>query len=291
MLAAFISAGGFSASSGQAAAQGSSAVSAKEVFYRWRVAQGHGDTSFIEKLLSADYVGVTWREKTLSRADSIAASRKQPRNADVVARATSEFVQLFGNHASVHALVSEHLNGEVQRVLWSADFVYRHGRWQVFYSQQTLVADAVADAAVLTLSGVTGGNSPAPQTCDSPADEADANAWLPALRHRWLAAEIRGDADFLACLLAPDYNDVDYHGKSRNREALIDYSKKHADADKPVPPSVPQIVTIDGDSAVVRNLWTGQLNGKTARIWLADTFVRDNGRWRAIYSQQTLVRE
>jgi len=265
--------------------------SLEDTWSQWQVAANLGDISFLEKLLTPDYVSVDWHEKTQNRAETITAAGKQPKNSNPIPPPTDEFIQFFGDHASVHAIVTRSLNNKPQRILSTSDFVYQNGRWKLFYSQQSLIADATADAKVLPAQEARGENPPLSQACSSSEQSSDVAAHLISLRHKWLESEIHGDTSFLDCLLAPNYSDVSYLGSSRGRAALIETSQKHADPNKPIPPSVPQIATVNGDSAVVRNLWSGSLNGKEVKVWLADTFVRTNGRWRAIYSQQTLVQE
>jgi hypothetical protein len=265
--------------------------SVKDAWREWQVAASRGNTSVLEKLFTQDYASVDWHERTQNRAEAIAAASKRPKNSRALPPPTDQFIQFFGHQASVHALLTESSNDKPQRILATADFVYRDGRWQLFYSQQSLIADATADAKVLPSLDARGESSAASQTCASSEQDSDIGTYLIGLRHKWLEAEIRGDTSVLDCLLAASYSDANYLGSSRDRRALIERSAKHADANKPIPPPVPQIATVNGDSAVVRNLWSGSLNGKEVRVWLADTFVRENGQWRAIYSQQTLVQE
>jgi hypothetical protein len=265
--------------------------SVKDAWQHWRAAAGRGDTQFLEKLFTPDYVSVDWHEKTQNRAEALAAAALQPKNSVSVPASVDEFIQFFGYQASVHALIAGVRNNKPQRILSTADFVFQDGRWKLFYSQQSLIADATTDGQVLPPPDARAGNTPASPGCSSSEAGPDIGAHLIHLRHKWLESEIRGDTRFLECLLAPHYSDANYVGSSRGRAALIERSQKHADPDKAIPPPVPQIATVNGDCAVVRNLWSGPLNGKEVKVWLADTFVRENGQWHAIYSQQTLVQE
>jgi hypothetical protein len=271
-----------------AATEGISVESATKALRQWEVAASKGDAAYLDRLFTPDYVELSWHEHVRERAEVIAATKKS-KHAEPVARTLREFVQLLGDHASIHSLIEQPIDGRPQRILSTVDLVHRDGRWKAFYSQRTLVADTITDAKVLT--EVPAATPAAQPTCALPEPGMDVGAYLIDMRHQWLAAEIRGDSAFLECLIAPNYNDVDSRGGSRPRQSLVDYSVQHADANKPIPPPVPQIATINGNSAVVRNLWSGKMGDKEVKVWLADTFVREGGRWRAIYSQQTLVRE
>jgi hypothetical protein len=261
--------------------------SAQEELYRWKVAATHADAAYLEQLLTSDYTDVSKSGAVLDRSAIIESTRKRSRNTDPVERSRNQVVQLQGVLASVHSLVSDTIDGAPVKVLYTDDLIFEGGRWRAFYSQQSVFpnSDTVPELSPVSTEeqaeSVTG--------CEPQPDVDDVGESLKQLRHAWLAAEIRGNAGFLTCLLSPAYQETNYRGSSRGREALIRYSAKRADANKPIPAAVEQVALVHGDAAVVRNLWSGEIGGRPTKMWLADTFAKVNGVWRVIYTQQSAI--
>jgi hypothetical protein len=281
-------------STGQAATIKSAAVeprltreSALEELYRWKVAATHADAAYLEGLLTSDYTDVSMSGAVLDRTAIIERTKKRSRNTDPVERSTNQVVQLHGTLASVHSLVSDTLGGAPVKILYTDDLIFEGGRWRAFYSQQSVFAnpETVPDLKPVSAQG----QAEPTARCPSQSGAADVGDTVKQLRHAWLAAEIRGNAEFLTCLLSPGYQEANYRGSSRDRDALIRVSLQRADANKPIPAAVEQIALVHGDAAVVRNLWSGEIGGRPTKMWLADTFAKVDGAWRVVYTQQSAI--
>lgn len=261
--------------------------SAQEEIYRWKVAATHGDAAYLESLLTSDYTDVSISGAVLDRTAIIERTKQRAKNTDPVARSKNQVVQLHGVLASVHSLVSDTISGAPVKVLYTDDLIFEDGRWQAFYSQQSVFANPETVPDLQPVS--TQGQAEPVTACQPQPDAADVGEGLKQLRHAWLAAEIRGNTEFITCLLSPGYQEANYRGLSRGREALIRSSLQRADANKPIPAAVEQVALVHGDAAVVRNLWSGEIGGRSTKMWLADTFAKVNGVWRVIYTQQSAI--
>jgi hypothetical protein len=108
------------------------------------------------------------------------------------------------------------------------------------------------------------------------------------VERRWVAALAPGgDRSALDDILADDYVDIDWRGRIRHKADLI-----HAVGS---PGNTTQHVSgldvrVWGDSAVATGVNTVHSTAKdwTAEVAFTDVFVRVDGRWRAVSSQETL---
>lgn len=128
-----------------------------------------------------------------------------------------------------------------------------------------------------------------PDTASRTATQSAADrAAVMRLERRWVAALAPGgDRRALADILADDYLDIDWRGRIRHKADLI-----HAAAS---PQGALQHVTglevrVWGNSAVATgvNIVRVPAKGWTSKVAFTDVFVRRDGRWRAVSSQETL---
>ncbi|TAN07388.1 MAG: nuclear transport factor 2 family protein [Rhodanobacteraceae bacterium] len=128
--------------------------------------------------------------------------------------------------------------------------------------------------------------SPAPGK-GSPATTTAARAAIAQLERRWLAAvEPGGDREALDTILADDYLDTDWQGRTRDKAALV-----AAPAAQGVTQHVDGLrIRVWGDTAVATgvNHIHSAAKGWTVTVPFTDVFACIDGHWRAVASQETL---
>ena len=112
------------------------------------------------------------------------------------------------------------------------------------------------------------------------ADEAA----VREIENRWSAAYVTGDAAFLSTMLTDDYVSVGENGGDHPKAAIVAsalaYAKSHPGA-AATPMPATSTVTVTGDIAVVRHHDPEHVS--------VDVFQKQDGVWRALYSQHTHV--
>jgi hypothetical protein len=97
----------------------------------------------------------------------------------------------------------------------------------------------------------------------------------------WLTAELRGNPQFLECLLEPDYRTSGRNGKVRSRKDVIDRVAKIADSTREVP-KLETIVFMHGDAASAHSiLRTTDEPGNPKEVHFVDSYTFHDGRWHA----------
>jgi len=124
-----------------------------------------------------------------------------------------------------------------------------------------------------------------PQTSGQAATKD--SAAVAQLEQRWLAAvSLGGDRSALDAILADDYIDTDWQGRTRNKTDLL-----RGAAAKGASEHVAGLrVRVWGDTAVATgtNHIHSSAKGWSADVTFTDIFSRIDGRWRAVASQETL---
>ncbi|HEX5353259.1 MAG TPA: nuclear transport factor 2 family protein [Rhodanobacteraceae bacterium] len=111
----------------------------------------------------------------------------------------------------------------------------------------------------------------------------------------WSLAELRGNTAWLDALLLSDYRSIRADGSVWDKKALLARAAKNRghgseklkqfDAWLKTHP-MDESVIIHGNVAVL--LFSDPQNG---RIRGSNIFIRENGRWHALYSQQTGIKQ
>ena len=114
----------------------------------------------------------------------------------------------------------------------------------------------------------------APRAATAPADAACAAVQTPNQRHDedtlrriehdWLAAELRGDARYLECMLLPDYVNIRKDGTKQLGSELLARVRKNA-GKQPEIPEMRSTVVVHGDVALVQRTKCGQRSAPTFR--------------------------
>lgn len=116
------------------------------------------------------------------------------------------------------------------------------------------------------------------------------SAAVIAVDEHWLRAEEDGDTAWLDAMLLPDFRTIGHDGKVVTKSMLLKSAAKNRGSDKmrkridawlKTHPSKKSVV-MHGDVAIL-----SFVNPRTGHIWSSDTFVYENGHWRALYSQQS----
>jgi uncharacterized protein (TIGR02246 family) len=149
-------------------------------------------------------------------------------------------------------------------------------------------AYAVKRLIVIALSVILSSSLALARASKSSQDGADEKA-ISRLVHEWLDALVKNDLNALDRIIADDYvitnSDGSVLGKQQDMEPLKAGLKFESAAVEDLK------VRVYGDAAVVTGVTTfkGSFNGRAfaARERFTDVWVRRNGRWQAVASQET----
>lgn len=126
-----------------------------------------------------------------------------------------------------------------------------------------------------------------------PKSASGDEAALKALEEKWDAANLKGDAAALGAILADTFISTSAEGKVRTKAEVL--AELKAGAIKYQTSKVDDMkVFLYGDAAVVNGKWTGKfvLKGKPTDTVerFTDTYIRQNGQWRAVASQGSAIK-
>lgn len=125
-----------------------------------------------------------------------------------------------------------------------------------------------------------------PRTGDPQATTTD-SVTVTKLEQRWLAAvSPGGDRGTLKDILADDYVDTDWQGRTRNKADLLGGATQEDVTER----VTGMRVRVWGDTAVATgiNHMHSSAKGWSVDVAFTDVFSRTGGRWRAVSSQETL---
>ena len=115
-------------------------------------------------------------------------------------------------------------------------------------------------------------------------------ASLQRVEDDWNEAFMRGNTDYLECLLVPDYTTVTPRG-TRDRAWELEHARQNQGSSAPIPHVSGTVFQIDGTTGIARLYKAASADGKHPATYLADVFTFKDGAWRAVYSQHTFVQE
>lgn len=146
---------------------------------------------------------------------------------------------------------------------------------------------ALACSSLLTASAAAFAQSAAPEKTPpdcaavaTPNQKKDEDT-IRRIEQGWLTAELRGNPQFLECLLEPDYRTSGRNGKVRSRKEVIDRVSKIADPAREVP-QLEVIVFVHGDAASAHSIMrTTDKAGNPKEVHFVDTYTFHDGRWHA----------
>ena len=112
------------------------------------------------------------------------------------------------------------------------------------------------------------------------------------MENKWVAALEKSDAAALDAILADSYVDADEQGHRSDKQAVLAILKS-GDLKIESLKLADMHVNVYGDAAVVTGSASqaGNYKGQAlpAKIIFTDTFVRQNGKWRAVASHRSAV--
>jgi ketosteroid isomerase-like protein len=118
------------------------------------------------------------------------------------------------------------------------------------------------------------------------------DATTDALENRWVGALMRSDTATLDSIFADTYVDTDEHSHRSDKQGVLSVLKSGELKIASIKLSDMQVYDY-GDAAVVTGSASqaGNFIGQplTAAIIFTDTFVRQNGKWRAVASHRSGV--
>jgi len=118
---------------------------------------------------------------------------------------------------------------------------------------------------------------------------ADA-ASLQRVEDAWNEAFMRGNPDYLECLLVPDFVTVTLHG-TRERVWELEHARQNRGSTTAIPHFSGTVFQIEGSTGVARLYKPASADGQRPATYLADVFTFQGGTWRAVYSQHTFVEQ
>jgi ketosteroid isomerase-like protein len=115
---------------------------------------------------------------------------------------------------------------------------------------------------------------------------------LFALENKWVDALVKSDIATLDSIFAESYVDTDEHGRRSDKQAVFSVLKSgdlHITSIK----LSDMLVQLYGDAAIVIGTaaQVGNFKGQplTPTIVFTDTFIKRNGKWRAVASHRSVV--
>jgi hypothetical protein len=128
---------------------------------------------------------------------------------------------------------------------------------------------------------------------NGPAHVTDATTEvLIDLENRWVGALMKSDAATLDSIFADTYVDTDEHSHRSDKHGVLSVMKSGELKIESIKLSGMQVYDY-GDAAVVTGSASqvGNFNGQplTNAIIFTDTFVRQNGKWRAVASHRSAI--
>jgi hypothetical protein len=101
---------------------------------------------------------------------------------------------------------------------------------------------------------------------------------------------MRGNTDYLECLLVPDFITVTPHGV-RDRVWELEHARQNRGSTTAIPHFSGTVFQIVGSTGIAKLYKPASAEGQHPATRLADVFTFQNGAWRAVYSQHTFVQE
>jgi hypothetical protein len=128
----------------------------------------------------------------------------------------------------------------------------------------------------------------AAQNCDQLRKDfkPDAESVRRAERE-WSKAFLTGDADYLECLLEPDYESVWYTGQVRSRQEIIDKARAHRANPIPVPSFPMPTIQVHGNTAISRSDIDipDPAKKEPRKVRFLDIFSYYDRRWHVLHTQ------
>lgn len=122
------------------------------------------------------------------------------------------------------------------------------------------------------------------------AQGTDTAQTLKALEEKWVAALTKSDTATLDSILSDSYVDTDEHGQRTDKQGVLSVLKSGDLKFESIKLSDMQVHRY-GDAAVVTGaaVQAGNFKGQPLmpKIVFTDTFVRQNGKWRAVASHRS----
>ena len=139
----------------------------------------------------------------------------------------------------------------------------------------------IATVVMLIFSSVVKAND-----CQFPslAHEHRDVATIQALELEWTRAYLRGDTEFEACLLTPDFTEIMRNGDIKDLSAELALAAKNKAKPLPLGDLPSGQVLLHGNVAVAY----GRSAGARAMRY-ADYYVWENSHWRVYFAQQTEI--
>ena len=113
---------------------------------------------------------------------------------------------------------------------------------------------------------------------------------LTALEEKWVAALTKSDTAMLDSILSDSYVDTDEHGQRTDKQGVLAVLKAGDLKFESIKLSDMQVHHY-GDAAVVTGaaVQAGNFKGQPLmpKIVFTDTFIRQNGKWRAVASHRS----
>lgn len=115
-------------------------------------------------------------------------------------------------------------------------------------------------------------------------------ATIQRLEDEWSIAFLRGDTEFMRCLLIPDFTEITRSGELKFLRDELDMAAKNRGRNLSVPELPKAKVLIYQNVAVAYALTTiAGADGKPHPRRNADSYIWTNGQWHVFFSEQTPV--
>ena len=144
---------------------------------------------------------------------------------------------------------------------------------------------------LLVVAAVVGAVGQEQKDAEHKPGDAEAQALID-VENRWVQALVKSDITMLDSLFADTYVDTDEHSHRGNKEDVLSFLKS-GDMKLDSIKLSEMKVQVYGDAAVVTGsaVQAGSFLGApvAAKIIFTDTFIKQNGKWRAVASHRSVA--
>lgn len=116
-------------------------------------------------------------------------------------------------------------------------------------------------------------------------------ATVQRLENAWSRAFLKGDGDFMNCLLLPKFTEILRSGDVKDLAYEIDIALRNRGKNLPIPDFPAESILLSGDVAVAYGETIPMDSAHKSSTRFADFYVWRDGRWRVFFAQQTAIAE
>jgi hypothetical protein len=113
-------------------------------------------------------------------------------------------------------------------------------------------------------------------------------ATIQHLEDAWSMAFLRGDAEFMRCLLVPQFTEITLSGQLKFLSDELEMATNNRGKNLKIPEELPRATVLLHDNVAVAygEVVSTSADGTSKAKRYADSFLWENGRWYVFFSEQ-----